>query len=110
MIGYNLESHGTYRILIPETSEIICSRDVIFEEGVGHCTLTAEGEYFADSDSNDRDYLFITDKPTNSNAISPSSELPPPTEPPTEKARQTPTCKDYGPPTCRSTRIIEMAA
>ena len=38
-----MEGRGLYRILIPKTGQIIRSRNVIFEEGLGHRTLTAEG-------------------------------------------------------------------
>jgi hypothetical protein len=56
-----MEGRGLYRILIPETGQIIRSRNVIFEEGLGHRTLTAEGEYFAD-DNGDMDYEFLTEE------------------------------------------------
>ena len=43
-----IESRGLYRILILETGLIIRSRNVIFEEGLGHHTLMPEGEYLED--------------------------------------------------------------
>jgi hypothetical protein len=43
-----MEGRGVYRVLIPETGQIIKSRNIVFEEGLGHRTLTTEGEYFAD--------------------------------------------------------------
>ena len=104
MIGYDLESHGTYRILIPETSEIIHSRDVIFKEGTGHRTLTAEGEYFEDGNSNDKDYDFLIENPPAS-SDTPEIPIPTPTHdsPPIRKTR---TRKDHGPLTRRSARVI----
>jgi Reverse transcriptase (RNA-dependent DNA polymerase)/gag-polypeptide of LTR copia-type/GAG-pre-integrase domain len=47
-----MEGRGLYRVLIPETGQIIRSRNVVFEEGFGHRTLTDEGEYFADDEGN----------------------------------------------------------
>jgi hypothetical protein len=47
--------------LIPETGVIIQSRNVVFEEGLGHRTLTPEGEYFQDeeNDTLDSDLGFL---------------------------------------------------
>src|ERR1700678_2761142 len=56
-----MEGRGLYRILIRETGQIIRSHNIIFEEGLGHRTLTAEGEYFAD-DNGDMDYKFLTEE------------------------------------------------
>jgi hypothetical protein len=57
-----MEGHGIYRVLVLETGQIIRSRNVIFEEGLGHCMLTTEGEYFADNEENiDLDYKFVTE-------------------------------------------------
>jgi hypothetical protein len=59
-----MEGRGIYRVLIPETSQIIRSRNVVFEEGFGHRTLTAEGEYFADNEDNvDTNYEFLIEDP-----------------------------------------------
>ncbi|GAW02502.1 retrovirus-related pol polyprotein [Lentinula edodes] len=111
LIGYDMESHGTYRILIPETSGIIRSRDVHFEEGSGHRTLTAEGEYFIDGDSEDKNYDFLDIKATDSDAI---KAVPDPDPANTENTNITPKVrrtrgprKDYSPPTCRSARVAE---
>lgn len=56
-----IEGRGLYRVLIPETGEIIRSRNVKFEEGSGHRTLTTEGEYFHNDDG-DHDYSFLQDE------------------------------------------------
>jgi hypothetical protein len=40
-----IEGHGLYRVLILETNTVMRSRNVKFEKGLGHCTLTPEGEY-----------------------------------------------------------------
>jgi hypothetical protein len=54
-----IESRGIYRILIPETGEILRSRNVRFKEGMGHRTLTTEGDYFANDDEDtDLDFLL----------------------------------------------------
>lgn len=37
LIGYF--GHDTYHLLDKSTGKMYCSRDVIFEEGVGHCTV-----------------------------------------------------------------------
>jgi hypothetical protein len=47
-----MEGCEIYRVLVLETGQIIRSWNVVFEEGIGHCTLTAEGEYFADNEDN----------------------------------------------------------
>ena len=58
-----MEGRGIYRILIPETGQILRSRNVVFEEGFGHRTLTAEGEYFADEGIIDSNFEFLTKNP-----------------------------------------------
>lgn len=52
-----MEGRGIYHILIPKTGQIIRSRNVVFKEGLGHCMLTDEGEYFADDGDMDYDFL-----------------------------------------------------
>jgi hypothetical protein len=59
-----MEGRGVYRVLIPETGQVIRSRNVVFEEGFGHRTLTAEGEYFADNEEGDMDYEFMVETPS----------------------------------------------
>jgi hypothetical protein len=58
------------------------SRNVKFEEGIGHCTLTAEGEYFVDND--DADPLPPTVTPTVETAL---SDPPPPPNAPRPRTR-----------------------
>ena len=57
-----LEDQGIYRGLILETGKIIRSRNVVFEEGLGHHMLTDEGEYFVD-DNGDVDYELLDETP-----------------------------------------------
>jgi hypothetical protein len=49
-----------YRVLIPETGQIIRSRNVVFEEGLGRRTLTDEGKYCVEDDG-DIGYDFLGD-------------------------------------------------
>jgi hypothetical protein len=57
-----MEGCGIYGVLIPETGQIIRSWNVVFKEGIGHCMLTAEGEYFADNKDNiGFNYEFLTE-------------------------------------------------
>jgi hypothetical protein len=75
-----VEGHGIYRVLVPETGQIIRSQNVIFEEKIGHCMLTAEGEYFTDNEDNiDLNYEFLTE-----NSFIHASQTP--TETPAETA------------------------
>ncbi|GLB45342.1 hypothetical protein LshimejAT787_2200050 [Lyophyllum shimeji] len=80
-----VEGQGLYRILIPETGQVIRPRNVRFEEGFGHRTLTAEGEYFVDDDG-DKDYDFLGDEvdSTTINNDNPALPAPPPTLPSNE--------------------------
>jgi hypothetical protein len=61
-----IETQGIFWILIPETGEIIRSRNVRFEEGLGHRTLTPTGDYFV-NDNNDIDLDFLLPTPENAN-------------------------------------------
>lgn len=79
-----MEGRGIYRILIPETGQIVRSCNVQFEEGTGHRTLTPEGEYtpeyFADDDG-DTNYDFLLETPpiehvSSSPTASTSKEAP----------------------------------
>jgi hypothetical protein len=63
-----IETRGIYRILIPETGEIVRSRNVRFEEGLGHRTLTPEGDYFAD-DTGDVDLDFLLPDPPQTETL-----------------------------------------
>jgi hypothetical protein len=57
-----MEGCKIYRVLVLETGQIIRSRNVIFEEGIGHRMPTAEGEYFTDNEDNiDLNYEFLTE-------------------------------------------------
>jgi hypothetical protein len=57
-----MKGHEIYRVLVPKTGQIIRSRNVVFEEGIGHRTLTAKGEYFADNeDKIDLNYEFLNE-------------------------------------------------
>jgi hypothetical protein len=93
-----IEGHGLYRVLIPETGAIIQSRNVKFEEGLGHRTLTAEGKYFLDGLDNENGDDSL-DFPNNLTTPGPNIENPQP--------RQTPDIRtqsriNYPPATHRS--------
>jgi hypothetical protein len=76
-----IEGQGLYKILIPETGVIICSRNIIFKEGLEHHTPTAKGEFFLSDNNIDVDLpnnptpavedippnLEMADLPTKSN-------------------------------------------
>ena len=76
MIG--IETRGIFRILIPETGEIIRSRNVRFEEGIGHRTLTPEGEYFVNDLNEDVNLDFLLPQtpqtPGNVNDTTPTTQ------------------------------------
>ena len=69
-----IEGRGLYRVLIPETGVVIRSRNVSFEEGVGHRTLTPEGEYFLDNTDmlNDDGRLDFLNDGTSTPSVDPS--------------------------------------
>ena len=75
-----MEGRGLYRVLIPETGQIIRSRNVFFEEGFGHHTLTVEGEYFADDEGNDSNYEFLTEEVPQTLPETPTETVQNPTE------------------------------
>jgi hypothetical protein len=81
-----IEGRGLYRVLISETGVIIRSRNVKFEEGIGHRTLTAEGEYFVDIEDadNNLEFLQVTNPPTPT--ITPTVEAAHPNPPPPPNA------------------------
>jgi hypothetical protein len=102
-----IEGWGLYRIFIPETGAIIRSRNVKFEEGLGHRTLTAEGEYFKDNNNN-LDLGFL-----NETTVTPAEEItqPSPNQLPNSMPASTqPTSQPrprivYPPASRKSTRI-----
>jgi hypothetical protein len=55
--------------LIPDIGIIICSRNVVFEEGLGYCTLMAERELSLSDNNVDvdlpTDSIAIQDTPPN---------------------------------------------
>jgi hypothetical protein len=75
-----MEGCGIHRVLVLKTGQIIRSWNVVFKEGIGHCMLIAEGEYFADNEDNiDLNYEFLTE-----NSFVHASQTP--TETPAETA------------------------
>ena len=79
-----IEGQGIYRVLIPETGQIIRSRNVVCKEGTRHHMLMDEGEYFIE-DNGDVDYDFLGDETSlfineisskTANVTPPSAEKP----------------------------------
>ena len=107
-----VESRGIFRILIPETGEIIRSRNVRFEEGPGHRTLTQEGEYFVnDNEDVDLDFLLPQlETPENvNNTVNTTPTIQPITpDVPTQALQQQPKTRQrivYPPASRRSARL-----
>lgn len=102
LIGF--VGRGVYRVLIEETEEVVKSRDVIFEEGLGHRTLSTEGEYIQNSNNGDFNYDFLIDNndiptpvSTNIQNLTDKSADPPST-PPTDSPSIPPTSSIRLPP------------
>jgi len=76
-----IEGRGLYRVLILETGAIVQWRNVKFEEGLGHYTLTPEGEYFLDNGNNDNNIDFLDDMITQ-DMTTPATETAPPSQTP----------------------------
>jgi len=103
-----IEGRGLYKILIPETGVIIRSRNVVFEEGNGHRTLTAEGELLVDDDNIDM-HVPINPTPAIESTLPNLDTADPPTEPTNnqEPIQRTPRPRIvYPPATRKSSRNI----